>query len=313
MRVHNRAPARPAFTLVELLVAMTIIVALAALAAVIFPKMSDSSRVASGADKVQGILFLAKERALRDQLPRGVRLTVGPDGLVHSLELIEQPQPYTTGTLMGNANSTTAVFSSPVDFFGGVGPGNPAGSNAAQWAVQPGDYLDPNDGGVSLHRITGVTGSSNPNVGDTLTLASQMNLNQQKFPEPYRIVRAPRPMLGEKPVDLPKGIVVDSPLSGGHPAKLGNPPQQYGSVVPVDSQTNQVDILFAPSGKVLRTAGNSGKVILWVYDASGNPTPDQTLVVVYTRTGAIAAHPVNVNPAVGDPYQFVRDGKSSGM
>src|SRR5579885_233656 len=97
MSVHHRSPTRPrpAFTLVELIVAVAIIAVLAALAVLIIPQLQDNQRGASGADQVQGALFLAKQWAMRDQVPRGIRLvpTLDPDGKtrVHSLQLIEQP------------------------------------------------------------------------------------------------------------------------------------------------------------------------------------------------------------------------------
>jgi prepilin-type N-terminal cleavage/methylation domain-containing protein len=338
MRIPHRSPLspRPAFTLVELIVAMTIIAVLAGLAVMIFPRLQDSQRVAKAADTVQGALFSAKQMAMRDQQPRGIRLLIDPtDGLVHSIQYIEQPAYFVSPSnsfLIGVPNAapgTSPNFSgifSGVDFSGGTG-----GLPSSLWPVQFGDYLDlmGNNKPDGLYRIVGFTTTNSPN--DTLQLLSPLPfnllvvLNQGpppvygvpvaafQNPLPYRILRGPRPMVGLQPINLPTDVVIDYPGNPKPPPPIGNPPTS-GSIVVRDTQTQQVDIMFAPSGKVLRDAGNVGKVVLWVYDGDPNASAaaqEQTLVVVYTRTGVIASQPVYVGFA--DPYFFIRDGRSSGM
>src|SRR5215467_6354183 len=106
MRIQERLPVSPrsAFTLVELIVVIGILAALAALIVLIVPRLQDSQRVAKGADVLQGQLFLAKQMALRDQQPRGVRLIQGPNaGQYTSVQLIEQPLAYSVGQATGSA------------------------------------------------------------------------------------------------------------------------------------------------------------------------------------------------------------------
>jgi prepilin-type N-terminal cleavage/methylation domain-containing protein len=301
--LHRSPPPRGGFTLVEMLVVITIFAVLAGLAVLIFPRLQDSTRVARGADSVQGALFMAKQWALRDHLPRGVRLVYGSDGLIHSLQYIEQPLPYNTGTLLnvqtqpGLAN--TSLWSGGTYFRATF---DPSTVDFSTGAVLAGDYLDlttDSDAYPAMHYIglVGPTAASNYGLGNNeLILLSQPQ--GMLFPGtfPYNIVRGPRPMVSEQMVNLPNGVIVNT----------------GGSILQSDSQTGQMDILFSSTGKVMRTAGQQGKVVLWISDATGNPMDqEQRLVVVYTRTGTVGIHPVNVSGA--DPYSFVKDGRDSGM
>lgn len=74
--MHAFIRRRRAFTLVELLVVMTLIAVLAALMIGFFPNALSSAREARSAQTIQGLLNAAKQRALRDQSPRGVRFWV---------------------------------------------------------------------------------------------------------------------------------------------------------------------------------------------------------------------------------------------
>ena len=381
MRTHHRSPLspRPAFTLVELIVAMAVIAVLAGLAVLIFPRLQDSQQASKAAEQVQGTYFAARLMAMRDQLPRGVRLvpTLDTDGVyrVHQLQYIEQPAyflppgsaanpPWSNSYLLGiqnlvnppsGPNPSIGVFSN-VDFWGGNGPGQPS-----LWPVQPGDYLDlmGNNKPDGLYRILSVNQSPDiPGTSDNLTLG-QVSLNSQGQPVPqpsnlptnpvvqppvppiqlvasgykqvayyvanppnpplpdptarltYRILRGPRPMIGQPPVNLPADVIVDLPgfQNMPHPVLNGT---TFGSILQPDSQTNQFDIMFSPAGNVLRDAGNQGKAVLWVWNSLGNPMADeQTLVVIYTRTGMVASQPVDLSS--GNPYSFILDGRSSGM
>src|SRR5262245_31535198 len=81
MRTDHRAgrgPCRGGFTLIELVVVMTLILALAAITVAFLPKVQESQRASTGADHLQGALLIAKQRALRDQAPRGLRLLALP-------------------------------------------------------------------------------------------------------------------------------------------------------------------------------------------------------------------------------------------
>jgi hypothetical protein len=125
----------------------------------------------------------------------------------------------------------------------------------------------------------------------------------------YRIIRAPRVLTGETPLQLPAGICID-------------PGAKY-SGDPYAITTAPFDIMFSPQGGVLNSGGRDA-TILWVrdytkdvsYPATTWPPPgqpgDQFLILIQTHTGFIAEHPVNLSPG-SDPYLFTRDARSSGM
>lgn len=106
-RTATTATRRPGFTLVELLVAITVVVALASIALVVVPDAVTRDRTTDGAGTVRQTLMIAKARAMRDGVPRGVRLVVGADGSnvaklnagatgqlwVTEMQFIEQPTP----------------------------------------------------------------------------------------------------------------------------------------------------------------------------------------------------------------------------
>src|SRR6516165_9458141 len=72
-----RMPARrcrPAFTLVEMLVVLSIVLLLAILVAVFAPKVSERQKTASAGDRLQGWLVSARSVAKRDRTPTGIRL-----------------------------------------------------------------------------------------------------------------------------------------------------------------------------------------------------------------------------------------------
>jgi type II secretory pathway pseudopilin PulG len=149
-------------------------------------------------------------------------------------------------------------------------------------------------------------------------------------PASFSIIRRPRVLQGETPLQLPSGICID-------------PGRKYISDPFV---LNQQDIMFSPQGAVLNSGGQD-TMIFWVRDYTKDvsyPVPDvalptlnwpplgkpgdQFLILIQTHTGFIAEHPVNVGPGnvtpvwagipqVGAdvylPYRFALDARSSGL
>ena len=82
---------------------------------------------------------------------------------------------------------------------------------------------------------------------------------------------------------------------------------------PTGAAGTTINILFSPSGELLSPQFSSiGKVVLWVRDVTKPPgNTSDTLIAVDMRTGLIAAQAVNVSG--GDPFQYTKDGRSSGL
>jgi len=318
MTTRNRlAFPRRAFTLIEMLVAISILTVIATLSIAVIPKIKERTKASAGADNLQQWLLIAKQMALRDRTPTGVRLIVDNDGFVRTLQYIQQPDNFIGPALVFDPADPTHVTLPGVDLSGGLGP------NANLWPVQSwvidpgglvlkqGDYLQFQNG--PYYRIKSV----NPTTGSIYTY-SQMWLPPPQGTIPpgntsnFAIIRQPRPIAGEAVLQLPDDIVIDYQLSLPNIPPVGN-----------------YDILFSPSGALVGALGNAnsaagGKIVLWVRDvtqdyplpaSAGSQPGDQLLVVVFGRTGRIGGFPWNPDPNVGGgyPYYYVFDPRNSGL
>jgi prepilin-type N-terminal cleavage/methylation domain-containing protein len=329
---------RRAFTLIEMLVVMGIILLLATIGVAYLPKMSDNQKRTRAVDLVSQWLLTAKERAKRDRLPTGVRF-IDPNNpsndptkpiLVSQLQYVQQPDPITGGQLVYYASA-----SAPAGYFGPIAnniyviggiclSATPFGGTGAativtfgnvdftsgtldQRLVQRGDYLEL---GGSVHLIVAVSPPTTT-TGTQVYVWGSVSLGSPTTN--YRIFRQPRPLVGEDILQLPPDMVIDigkDPISGNLLSR--NVPQrsvvdQNGNLIPVN------EILFSPSGEVIGTGTSGGKVLLWVRDSTvANPyDPAATAIVsIQTRTGLIAAQPVAPG---NDPYANTEDARSSGM
>jgi prepilin-type N-terminal cleavage/methylation domain-containing protein len=306
---------RLGFTLIEMLVVIGIILVLATLGVVFYPKLADTNTMIRASDKVSLTLANARTRAKRDNLPTGVRFELDPStGYVTQLEYIQQPDNYTVGQCLGSlaTDPTIVCFAqlpSATAFRGAA-----AAFDTPDAAVQPGDYLEAFGGGgvfkiqgTITTRPTGAPGNgwlkiNNP-TGQVIGPASTANLGYT-----YRIIRQPRLLISEDPITLPKNMVIDL-----------NPIGTYNPNLPIRQTTTTkfLEVLFAPSGSVIGQGTGSDKIILWVHDLS-QPTLDAPnryagspiLISVQVRTGFIAVQPVGPQ---GNEILYTRDPRSSGL
>ncbi len=95
----TRTPRRTAFTLVELMVVIAIMILILALGtAVAYSGAFNSQKVVGASDRASGWLVIAKNRAKRDGAPRGVRFLRNPNDptgtSVTEAQYIEQPEQW---------------------------------------------------------------------------------------------------------------------------------------------------------------------------------------------------------------------------
>ena len=279
-QVGNLPHRRGGFTLVEMLVVLGILLTLAAMTVAFLPTLNNYQKVQSGASRVQGWFLTAKQRALRDQVPRGIRLlveTINGRQVVRTLQYTEQPEDYSLGLLTVSADSQHATVSgSGVDLGGGFDPSGNA-SNLSFWPVQPGDFLmvgqDPTK---PIFRITFVTSNNFSPANQITTANANLPVASASL---YRVIRAPRALAGEAPLLLPQDVVID--VTGDKDTNL-NP---RASQIPNGGSASAVqyyDILFAPTGAVTG--------VYFTYNAA-------SVVLTTTATAGATSLSVNALPA----------------
>ena len=344
MRIPYRNPtARLAFTIVELLVAMALAVTLLGLAVAVSQSSAfDSYKTVGAADRLSQWMLVAKNRALRDRAPRGVRLIMDSTGSTcREIAYIEMPEAYIVPpgarlALVYSASGSPLLFTDKQVFLTGVSYADFSAS------VSIGDlFTIPELGGAykidAIADASGLAVASKP-AGATIELSVGLNPTDHKLrlpdlgagyspaPSPsmnavyvtgnFGIYRQARPLLGEPTQQLPLGMVIDLVSSVKNPG-----PPKYDHNIPL--VTGNRDILFAPSGEVM--FASEGLIVCLMRDINRNPAPidlmnqadldkagQMILIAIYAKTGAIATQ--NVAPAsVNDPFKFAKDGINTGL
>jgi hypothetical protein len=311
------------------------------------PRFGEQQRPSRGAMQLQSWLNLAKQRALRDQRPRGIRMpsilgtTVGSDwyAYITELQVIELPEVFTGGQLwVPDPRLSAAGLPVPSNLYQfvlleGVEVGDPTNPPFELYdVIDPGlDFGEEKDRVRRIVRITWLSATSCALMLDRELRAVPDPNRPPPPPAPtasYRILRKNRPMPGEPVLTLPKEVGIDISRSSMTDAN-GNP-LWYRFFPPTGNTGGNLpfDILFDPSGRVIGTESTLGsRICLWVRDVSSNftgtqlPDGDNSLITIYTRTGQIAAHPVDPtglvpnsasNPNSWNPFRFTQDARSSG-
>ncbi len=298
----QRKYARTGFTLIELLVVIGLILVLVGITVSIsYSGLIDGHKTVGAGDRASGWLLIARSKAQREGAPRGVRFIINGTQIKEA-QYLEVPEPYLPRPA-GTGGPRIVIR----DDGAGVRTATLAGVDVAdlQSNVAAEDTLSLPEYGLLL-RLT----STIPNTGVLpVNSASLPNLGSLTFATTtsFGFIRKARPMLGEPILQLTGDNAIDFTLSS--------------SQVVRNTVENSVDILFAPNGEVLNTT--LGRSILWVRNTSF-PSPvfgdrasfeaagQMSLIVIYSKTGAIATQPVTLPPNA-DPFAATKDGFNTGL
>jgi prepilin-type N-terminal cleavage/methylation domain-containing protein len=340
----TRSPVRPrpGFTLVELLIVMGLIVLLAALAVMFLPNLDRNKGVPNATTQLEGWIRIARNEALRDAAPRGVRLIQDPNDptRVNAIQYIEQPDPIAprgTVTQPGTGPMQIAVLIStppnppPLPPYPLQSPasailvlldpttGQPV--SGRNWddpqtpQIFPGDFFELTASPNLVARIAAGPGPSAafPQAPrDAITLDRGIDGTDVApliLTEGFRIIRAPRPLAGEPLLQMHRDVFIDLKWCYPCPINLGNQttppnPTPYGNYTTYFQQ-------WSPSGPMdilFNSSGTvanapTGQLILSVQHVD-RPN-DRLFVVVHTRTGKVSA--VNLNDGPPIPPSAVAD------
>lgn len=307
---------RPGFTLVELIVALSIFLILSTMTIMMVNVSTNSERISSSARQVQSYVLGARDRAIHAGEPRGVRFVLDPDNsrTINSMVYIGSPAKFQTGQVtVGGQNLLPAEDSAYYLV--------PDSSIAGRWErlYQQGllvDYapiwLGTNSEYNTIRRVTDGSGnflrwqlhrrvkSVFDNAGRTMDYALQLQ---------------PTVLPNQEPRLLPRGIVIDLDNS--------QIPAAWSSG---GSYINSMDILFSPRGSItgrLTAAGAIRFVLADVVDIErdlppGDPSKegDELILSISTQTGSVTTHSVDPtdsdsNGAADDPFRYARLGEVS--
>lgn len=286
----STAARRVGFTLVELLVAIAIAIAILGLALYVANSATfESYKVVGSGDRLSQWLMIAKNRALRDKTPRGIRLFVTTNPATPTLQqvtecaYIEQPDawiPSDPGTKFqvffkwsGSAyTSNTSANPAPQPNVTGNVYLTLSGNDVAAFSaagVQQGDTIVVPDIGIACQALSGPTAPDAdapagvsfqfsvallPDLGaaNTNTTGSTPTVATYQTSN-FGIYRQPQLLLGEPTLQIPSGMAIDvaNSVEGSSTLPLsGTSPNQF------------YDILFAPGGEVIgKTTGFIGLLL----------------------------------------------------
>ncbi len=321
------------FTLLELLIAVSILLILLAITATAIRVNNNADRVRGGARTLQSYLLGAKDRAIYAKSPRGVRFL--RDGTnprtVTSMVYIEPTAPWQGQVRIIPADGVLANWNSATNpmrrvqlrdlnqvpnwqqlqsrglLTAGLRIRIPANSRGTWYVIQSVNIVSSGPQEVYL-----TTEIRNP-------------VSTGELFEQAEIELPPSVVQNAEPVQLPRGVVIDLDRCSANPSAVNGagarlpaawrvgPPEGAASF----SYTNRMDLMFSPRGGVTGSSAATGIIHFYVTDQAAadltlnagfgdnpaaalpagidasTPIPDKVLVSVFTRTGNVVVSPVN--------------------
>ncbi len=325
-RPGNTPAVAAGFTLVEMLVVIVIMLVLMSVTVTVINISLDGERVRSGSRQMQSLLMGARDRAIHQQLPRGVRFEIDPSSpqsrpLVRSMIYIGASQNWSQGSVSVHRNPNNNGLPDLIrgEFtewfvlrYGEDLPG-PQGQT-------PNGTLDSGEdrNGNTLLDLGPLVDGARIKLGSrwyTITTTSLLSVNDQWLrispplvdPQPtdepypaiptrpiaarfadgdYEMTLQPRVLANSQPLQLPAGVVLDLSY-----CRLPN-------ALWLQQGYRYRDILFSPRGSVIGSTAAAGVIHLLLNDqvdciagrapwVAGNEG-DKRVVSLFTRTGNVS-------------------------
>lgn len=295
MQIHAVAKSqRGGFTLVELLVAISIVVVLAAVTVPLAMRFGEGRKARDAARTVQAAIAGARDRAMGAGFPVGVRfLQESTDkSIVRSMTYIRLPLPANLGKARSLRTGGVVTDLSKIELISGP---NVAQLKMLRQVTRSGvKYFV---GAIRFEQATryytfSASEADLDAVPPILTLDEPLvaplpEAYGAAAPPPvlpstdfagadYKIPLGSLPLEDANPIRLPDGVVIDLGTIDGDANNVVDSPNVRLSRVPVDSQSGYFDILFAPNGQVINNAAVEQYLALWIREETAGV--EETLV-----------------------------------
>ena len=361
------------FTMIELLIVVTIMLLLTTFTIISVDLTFESERVRSGARQVQSLLEGARDRAIRAREPRGVRFLLDTDQdngrMVASMVYVGAAEPWNEGQItlkrpdfnnddVADQPEILIVEGTPEALWDNLKRRGFLGVNEdfnGNGTLDAGEDLNGN-GGLDVEtpriRIPGDKNGTwyrvrthllgrdpvNPNIlvltqeyrdpGTTPT--NSVVAFEGTGPSTYVLELPPRILPDADQVLLPAGVVID--LDASDVPAFWRPPSGTAHRTPYLSR---MDLMFSPRGTVIGSPAGAGLIHFYItrridvenatrlvspprlpvnvgspplVPADGffaslpnsPPVGDRSLVSVFTSTGKVASHPLNLENILGE-------------
>jgi prepilin-type N-terminal cleavage/methylation domain-containing protein len=337
----SAANRRHGFTLVELLVVMSIMITLLAITATVIKINTDADRVRGASRSIQSYLLGARDRAIYAKQPRGVRLILNASNprTVSSMVLIQPTDPW-NGQVQLWPFDTTQPWNSVTNPMTRVRLRDTKTvpnwlllnqRNLLTTASHARIKIPANNRGVWYVIDTVDVAGANQ---DLILTTAYRNPNPNGVnDEPAQIELPPSVVPNEEPIQLPRNVVIDlDACSTNRSTQPGNklPNVWKNFSTSPFSYKKQLDLMFSPRGSVTGTAAASGIIHFYItemtaadlqldaaYVGTSTPIPDKNVVTVFGRTGNVITSPIstvdlNNDGIADDPFFYPERGEVAG-